>query len=51
MIGVMSTKTLAYWISVNWTLSQTRKTMKFQMRVEQGCVTGHERPMKKETGG
>jgi len=51
MRAVMSTKTLADRIRLNRTLSQTWKTMMFQMLLEQGCVTGHEERTNKQTIG
>jgi len=51
MIAVMSTKTLADRIRVYLTLSQRRKMMIFQMLLEQGCLSGHEQWMNKQTIG
>jgi len=48
MIAVMSTKTLVDRIRLNRTLSQMRKTMIFQMLLEQGCVTGNEQRTNKQ---
>jgi len=47
----MSMKTLADQISLPRTLSQTRKTMIFEMLLEQGCVTDHEQWTKNRQSG